>query len=249
MKAYILVKNEERNIERCVLALKNAGVEPVILDSGSTDDTLNIVERHHVEVIAYDYKNHCKAYNEITTCIMEEEWAFVLDADMLVTPQLVNEVSMEICSCNVVVAPILMYWEGQPLRFSSLCPPKPIAFRKGMEYFRPLGHGEKLKEGVLGKLIKNKLIHDDRKDMIAFFRNQIRYAEELCKRREEGSITWKDWIRTNTPLGIFMVPFVILFIKLGILDGRAGIVYAIDRMIAEALKYRYSLVNLKDIEK
>ena len=48
---------------------------------------------------------------------------------------------------QVIRAPVQMYAEGQPLRFGSLYPPKPIAFRTGKEYFVAVGHGEALVGG------------------------------------------------------------------------------------------------------
>lgn len=243
MKAYILAKNEENNIGRCLKALIENGVEPIVLDSGSTDNTKKMAAEYGAEVRSYCYRDHCASYNEITTKIVDVEWCLILDADMIVSSALLESIRENMSRCEVVIAPIDMHYEGRPLRYASLYPPKPIAFKRGKAYFHPVGHGERLKPGVNAVIVKEKLVHDDRKPLIRFLTNQVRYAEALIRRKANGQITWKDWIRVNTPLSIFLVPFIILFVKLGILDGRAGVIYALDRMIAEVLKFRQSLIN------
>jgi len=58
------------------------------------------------------------------------------------------------------------------------------------------------------------------------------------KRIARGEVTVRDRLRTRTPLLVFGVPFWSLIIRGGWLDGRAGVVYALDRLIAEAVMLR-----------
>ena len=61
-------------------------------------------------------------------------------------------------------------------------------------------------------------------------------------------MNYRDRIRQKTPLGIILTPFISYFLKLGFLDGKSGLIYALDRLIAEAIIYRYS-VSEKDQSK
>ena len=241
MRAYILCKNEEANLERCLVALAQTPFTPVVVDSGSTDRTLEIAAAHGAEVEPYRYVNHCKAYNDLTTRHTPDEWCLVLDADMIVSRALAGEIAAAMATADVVQAPVRMVYGGQPLRHASLYPPKPIAFRGGAAYFVPMGHGEKLKPEITPAQTRALLLHDDRKSFRHFLDNQLRYADAFIARAQAGQLTYKDRIRLKSPFGIFALPFIILFVKGGILDGKGGLLYALDRLIVEAIKYRRSL--------
>lgn len=251
MRAFILTKNEEANIGRCLAALEDTDLDVVVLDSGSEDRTIEIARSYGATVKEYDYRNHCTSYNEITSSLSPEEWCLVLDADMVVSQKLVDQIRDGIQERDVVEAPVQMVWEGEPLEYASLYPPKPIAFRGGKEYFEASGHGERLKAEVTPKRTQAELRHDDRKSFGAYLENQLRYAEEFAQRARKGKLSWKDRLKWKTPIGIVAVPFVCLFVRGGILDGKAAIVYAIDRMIVEAITYRHGLLedeNNADVE-
>src|SRR5690349_3863062 len=63
LQAFILAKNESANILRGVLALEQFGATVTILDSGSTDGTLEMIaQRSSATVISYDYRDHATAY-------------------------------------------------------------------------------------------------------------------------------------------------------------------------------------------
>ena len=169
----------------------------------------------------------------------------VLDADMVVTGKLFAEISelLTQSGIDVIKAPVRMYTEGQPLRFGSLYPPKAIVFKVGREYFVPAGHGEALMDDCVISQTKTKLIHDDRKVYSDYLSSQYRYAQGLIMRTKNNSLTWRDKLRMNTPIMVFITPFVSYVIKLGFLSGKAALVYALDRLIAEAVMFRQSLAE------
>jgi len=239
IRFYVLCKNEEPNIGKCIAALRAADVSITVLDSGSTDGTLAIVGNYGIEGTPYAYVDHCSAYNEITTSC-REDFCGVLDADMEVSPELVAEILRLLGSCDVVKAPIAMYVDGVPLLRGSLCPPKAIAFRRGRPYFDPVGHGERLKDGVRVITARHELIHNDLKPFSAYIGSQVRYSEKFATRASEGQRNWRDWLRFHTPLMMIVTPAYSLFVKGGVFF-RAGWLYAVDRLIAEAMMYRRSL--------
>jgi glycosyltransferase involved in cell wall biosynthesis len=247
--AYVLAKNEEANIERSIESLLRAGLKPVILDSGSSDRTRSLVEKFpEAEFRPFVYTTHCDSYNLITTWHGPEELVMVLDADMTLTGDIEKNAQQMFDAdpaLEVVKGPIDMNWEGLPLRHCNICPPKTFVFRGGKAYFEPLGHTEKLKDGTRVKQSeKGKILHDDRKAFDAVISRQWRYARSLAQRSSGGKKDWMDVLRTKTPLTIILMPLYVYIFKLGFLDGKAGIIYAIDRMMAEAFAYRASLSPL-----
>lgn len=251
---YILAKNESRNIDGCLASLQRCGIRAIVLDSGSTDSTPDQVRAFsHAELRPYNYTNHCNAYNEITGWHSADEWIMVLDADMRVSPELVAEIEGEIEKPEPVPvwkAPIRMFWDGLPLRHSNLCPPKAIVFRAGTSYFEPVGHGERLKPETRIAFTKALLDHDDQKPFNLVLANQWRYALDVVRRGNAGHANFKDRLRRRTPLMMLITPLYAFFLKRGFLDGKAGIVYALDRLIAETLAFRASISPMvkRDIE-
>ena len=244
---YILAKNESENIGKCLDRLRVLEITTVVLDSGSTDDTASIVRNKSNAILEpYKYTNHADAYNWILgTRTPAGEWAMVLDSDMEITQELWSELKMliEQDKYDAIRTPILMYSEGVPLPFGSLCPPKAILFRGGSPIFEGCGHGERLLETVKITTTKEMLIHNDKKSYSQYLMTQLRYADNLCARASDGKQTWRDRIRTRVPILAFAVPVYSYFFKFGFRSGRAGGVYALDRMIAELLQYRQAVIS------
>jgi glycosyltransferase involved in cell wall biosynthesis len=253
-KVFIIAKNEARNIGNCLESLRKLCLQvTLLLDNSSTDDTALIASKYSfVDLVKYNYVNHCLTYNHICTSLCNEGFAMILDADMIVTEVLFTEI-VELANqsgIDVIEAPVLMFAEKKPLRFGSLYPPKGIVFKAGREYFVPVGHGEALLDDCVIRQTKAKLIHDDRKVYSDYLSTQNKYAQSLIMRSQTHSLTWRDKLRVNTPIMIFITPFVSFFVKLGFLSGKAAFVYALDRLIAEAVMFRQSLAeHLKDRSK
>ena len=243
---YILAKNEAQHIGRSLEALSPTGWDVVVLDSGSTDDTERIAKSFSfVSFQEYQYIDHCKAYNDVTAQLaVGYDYSVILDADMLVTDMLQKEINEKIKSPNLIEAmdaEILMYTGGLPLKYGSLCPPKAFVFATGKSYFVNSGHGEKIKPGIAVTHANEKLLHDDRKSYASYLLSQLRYSKNLVVRTAANQMSVRDWLRTKTPLLIFVVPLVSYVVKMGFLSGRAGGLYALDRLIAEAIMYRQAL--------
>jgi len=239
MDAYIICKNEENNIGRCVRSLREAGYSVIALDSGSTDRTVEIARGAGAEVRDHVYENHCQTYNMITESLPADTWCVIVDADMIVSNDLAAAIDGATeGNCEVVRAPVGMVWGEVLLRYASLYPAKTLAYRGGRAFFTMVGHGETLLPNVRIADVEPKLIHDDRKSYEAYLSSQARYGTALAQQAREGSLTWRDWMRVHFPL-FFLVPgLVSLFLRRGILDGRAGLLYALDRTVAEVVFQR-----------
>ena len=198
-----------------------------------------------VEVRAWEYIDHCSSYNRLTMAHNANEAIMVIDADMRFESNLLDAANRALADSvtDVVIAPITMFWAGHELRHGHLCPPKAIVFRGGRQYFEPAGHGERLAAGTVSVTIKEHVIHDDRKSQDAELRKQWRYARQLVARADADSLTWRDRLRLKSPLMILLTPLYAYVAKRGFLNGRAGMIYCIDRLVAEALAYRAALVS------
>src|SRR5690349_3324330 len=90
--ALILTYNEEENIARTLAAISWIG-EVVIVDSGSTDRTLEIARSSHpnVRIVQRNFDTHANQWN-FGLAQIHTPWALTLDADYEVSAALAEEI-------------------------------------------------------------------------------------------------------------------------------------------------------------
>jgi glycosyltransferase involved in cell wall biosynthesis len=245
IRAFIIAKNEEQNIKRALQSLDSIGVPITILDSGSTDGTQAICSTYAKALVrSYEYRAHWATYNDITLGLPASDYALVLDADMVVSQALFQELdSLADQGMHAVVrAPVEMWWESMRMPFGSLYPPKPVLFRGGREYFVSSGHDDRLDPSLDDPpMTRNSLIHDDRKGFDAYVASQLRYTRNMLRNAENGRLSRKDVLYLNSPLMMIIQPIYSYIVKGGFLCGRAGLLYALDRLLATTIAYRQAI--------
>jgi glycosyltransferase involved in cell wall biosynthesis len=89
----VLTFNEERNIEECLRSVREWAGEIFVLDSGSTDGTLEIVRRYTSHVASHPFENYARQRNWAQENLpLTHDWVFHLDADERVTPELADSI-------------------------------------------------------------------------------------------------------------------------------------------------------------
>lgn len=91
--AIILTYNEEKNIQDCLDSLKGWIDEIIVVDSYSTDETLNLITQYpDVKVIQNKFENYSQQRNwAFDNLEIGNQFIFNLDADHRVMPQLRDE--------------------------------------------------------------------------------------------------------------------------------------------------------------
>lgn len=85
----ILTYNEEEHLPRLLSSIQNLNAETFILDSGSTDQTLDICETYGVKTAFHAFDNHPKQWDAaLRIFTFSTPWLICLDADQIVTPEL-----------------------------------------------------------------------------------------------------------------------------------------------------------------
>ncbi|MFD1294223.1 glycosyltransferase family 2 protein [Lutibacter holmesii] len=80
--AIILTFNEEQHIERCINSLKESVTEIIIVDSYSTDRTIEIAQNLGVKTFQNPWKNYATQFNwALDNCGIKSEWVWRIDAD------------------------------------------------------------------------------------------------------------------------------------------------------------------------
>ena len=93
----ILTYNEELNLERCLESISGWADDLFIVDSGSTDGTLDIARRHGASVFTNRFINHVRQWQwALANLPLKTDWVLALDADQSVTPELRQDISLKL---------------------------------------------------------------------------------------------------------------------------------------------------------
>ena len=99
--AIILTYNEEKHIKRCILSIKKFVKKIIIIDSFSTDRTIEIAKKFKVKVYKHKFINQAKQINWALRKIkFQTSWILRIDADEYFTKELRKEVTTHINTLN-----------------------------------------------------------------------------------------------------------------------------------------------------
>jgi glycosyltransferase involved in cell wall biosynthesis len=236
----ILTYNEAANIGRSLERLIWAR-EVVVVDSGSTDDTLAIAGGFaNTRVVQRPFDTHAQQWRFATAETgITSAWILRLDADYMLEPALREEIAALEPEAGTAAYRIAFTYcmDGKPLR-ASLYPALPVLFRRGRGSFVQDGHTEKLRIDGPVVALTHRLLHDDRKSLERWLQSQSRYqvaeAEKLAS-RPWSELSWADRLRCTRVLGPLAVAVHCLFVKGLIFDGTAGLFYTAQRMTADMI--------------
>jgi len=81
VSAAMIVKNEENMLEECIESFREAVDEIVIVDTGSTDRTVEIAEKYNVELYHHKWKNDFSEARNFSISKTSGDWVLIIDAD------------------------------------------------------------------------------------------------------------------------------------------------------------------------
>lgn len=235
----VLTYNEEANIARTLQALSWAR-RIVVVDSGSTDATVEILRGDpRVQVFVRAFDSHAAQWNyALRQTAIETAWVLALDADYVLTNELVAEMSLVVPGqdLNGYRAPFTYCIDGRPLR-GSLYPPVVVLFRRERAEYVQDGHTQRLRlEGAVQDL-KGRILHDDRKPRSHWMQSQARYARLEAAKLLEAP--WRSLRGSERLRRLYLGPLLVLpyclLVKGLIFDGSRGFAYSLQRLYAETL--------------
>ena len=263
----IPVKNEEKNLPECLRRLDRFS-EVLVVDSGSTDRTLEICEAHSVQVIQFCWNGEFPKKRNWTlrNHKFQNEWVLFLDADEFVSPEFVADVERAVSNQQNVGYWLNYenYFLSGKLRFGDTMR-KLALFRIGSgEYERTDEcswshldmevHEHPILNGPVGH-IKTYIFHKDYKGIGSYLAKHDAYAEWEANRyvnlitpgsdaQQEKTSRQNMKYRHLTKWWLASAYFGYSYLyKLGFLDGRRGLVFCL-------LKFHYFFqIRLRILEK
>jgi glycosyltransferase involved in cell wall biosynthesis len=233
----LLTYNEEHNIGRSLSRL-NWAKDVVVVDSGSTDGTLAVLASFpNVRLFKRSFDSHGNQWRyAVEGTQIATDWILRLDADYQLSDALVAE--LEALDPNAPVSGYRVSFDYAIFShslISSLYPANTVLLRKGRFSVRDKGHTEVWEVNGPVAMLSAAIIHDDWKATEQWLIGQARYMQRELDYLHVGKGGLVRWLRLRPPLMPIAVFLYCLFGKGLLLNGRAGIFYALQRLVAEAV--------------
>jgi glycosyltransferase involved in cell wall biosynthesis len=235
----IITRDAAGELAECLASVAFAA-EIVVVDSGSRDDTVEIARRFGARVIEHEWQGF-GAQKHFAVTAAAHDWVLCLDADERVTPELAAAIVATMTKRHAESEPVayamarrnrflgrwLAHGEGYPDWIVRLFD------RRRARWSDDPVHENVVADGRVGRL-GGDLLHESAESLAAYVAKQNRYttlqAEAMHARGERVS----GLRLALSPCARFFRYYVV---RLGFLDGVAGLVHIAIGSFASFLKY------------
>lgn len=237
----IVTYNEEANIARTLDSVKGIADEMIVVDSGSTDKTVELARARGAKVFAEEWKGFARQKNS-AMAKAAGDWILSLDADEEVSPELAASIKAALKSGQsapafdgYTMARRNLYL-GRWLKRSGYYPDRKLRLvRRGVGEFEERAvHESMIAKGSIGEL-QGDLIHHAYATLESFIEHANRYSTlggEMVG--SEGPVGFSIANIVLRPLGAFIYRY---FFRLGFLDGREGLLVQLNHAAYVSWKY------------
>lgn len=271
LTALILTFNEELHIARSINSVLEVADEIIVVDSGSSDNTVNIAKKLGARVLTNPFVTQARQFNwALSQLSPETDWVFRLDADEIITPQLSSSLKNFLANApdSVMGAEVGRYMTflGKKICWGGVFPvPVVRLFRFGKgksedrwmdEHIVVDGEVAHLSGGIVDDNQQplswwvSKHNHYANREAIEILNEKYQFLDKSSNRGSiRGHMNSRRWLKKNLyhrlPVGIraFAYFFYRYFIRLGFLDGWRGTAFH----FLQGFWYRY-LVDIKTLE-
>ena len=223
----IITLNEESNIKRCLNSVRDFADEIVIVDTGSTDKTIEFAKKYTDKIYVKDFDNFASVRNYALEK-SKGEWILSMDADEEITKSLADEIKLTIKNpkFDAYLIPRKNIIFGKEIKHSRWSPDKHIwLFKKSKAKFENNVHEEVAVNGSIGEL-KNAKIHHSHNSVHEFVSKFNNYSELESGKTSPNTLSF--FIETaKSFVGRYLY-------KQGFRDGWRGFVLAYLRAIYKA---------------
>ena len=254
ISATVITFNEEHNIRRCLESIRWVD-EIVVIDSHSTDRTIEICKEFTDKVIQRDWPGHIDQKNYAVDSATHD-WILSLDADEEVSPELLQElkaIAQNGPTVDGYAMPRKVHYLNRWIRYGGWYPDHKVRlFNRQKARWGGINPHDRIIMDSKPIYLTGDLYHYSFRDVSAHIRQINSFtsigAEELMARDIKPS-----WFRLMLhPLAKFFKSYIL---KAGFLEGRAGFYIAISGSFYVYLKYvkhwelwmnKYSSQNISD---
>lgn len=238
----IICKNEESTLARCLESVKWAD-ELIVLDSGSSDETLTIARQYTDKVFVRDDWQGFGEQRRRAEALASNDWIFAIDCDEVVSENLKQEIISTLSQCNekqILLLNRLTHFCGQFIRHSGWYPDRiaRIYNKKITGYNQNLVHESVVMLDCEAVELQENILHFQYEDIFGYINKRNHYAnigaEQMLKKGKKPSLL-------KASSSAFFAFIRHYFLRRGFLDGKAGFVIAVIQSQYSFNKYLFGL--------
>ncbi len=243
--AIIIAKNEEADLPGCLSNLKGWVEEIVVVtDALSSDKTETIAREQGCKTIRRAFDSYA-AQKQAALDLCTTEWVLSIDADERVSPKLRDEILLFLKNPEKIDGIILRFrveFMGRVLKFGGMGHEKHLRlFRRSKgRFIGGLIHEGIQISGPTALRFSGFMEHKPYQNLREYLDKMFFYLELSSQKARQAGKRFHVWHHLILPWEMVSR----LFLKLGILDGNAGIIWAALSSFHHWLKY----VKLKEGE-
>lgn len=234
----IIAKNESAVIKRCVQSIYSLTDDILVCDTGSTDETKSLAQKSGARVIELDWRGYGATKNAANQ-LAKYDWIFQLDADENIDEVLAN--TLKNINWNDVQKAYSIkrkrYFMGKHMRFGAWGNEKKIRIfrRQNARWTHDTVH-EKLEINHTEIIrIPGYILDKTFQNSEQFNAKMMQYARLCAKKYYNQNKLGARWKRFVSPVYTFLLNYII---RLGILDGKEGLILAMK--IANYTYHKYN---------
>ncbi len=245
LSAILIARNEEIDLPACLESLKGLAIEIiVVLSEDTTDRTEAVAKSAGAKVVRRGFDDYARQ-RQHSLDLATGAWCLWIDPDERVSAPLAAEIRDILAmplTASAFDIPFEVHFLGRRLRWGGLGSESHVRlFRRDHARFTGGALHERLEiTGAVSKL-RGTIIHRPYRDISDYLEKLDRYTTLAAEKRRAAGITFHSWRHLLLP-GEFILRAVL---KLGILDGFAGMVWAGLSAFHSWLKY----AKLKEMER
>lgn len=237
----LIVKNEADNLQACLESCAGLAQEIIVVDSGSTDDTVTIATQMGAKVIQ---NNHWQGFGLHRRFAQEQagsDWIFWIDADERLTPELKASIGQVVRANSVdhaIYSVSRLSWVfGRYIRHSGWYPDRVLRlYRRQLTQYSDVQVHESVIVPKDTKILPldGDLLHYTYRNLEHYLVKSARYASLWAKQRQAQGKRVSLTQGVLHGLGCFMRMYVL---KAGFLDGKQGFLLAVLSAHSTFAKY------------
>lgn len=236
LSVFLITKQEGKNLDKCLASVKSIAEEIILVDSGSTDDTLEIAKKYGAKIFHKDFISFTEQKNfALNNCSCS--WALNLDADEYLTPALSKEIKTTLTKKTDFDGYFLIrnnIFLGREIKHSGIASEARLRLvkTKKAKYVGGFVHEELIVKGKTSTL-KNTFKHNTYTSIEQYFDKFNLYSTLAAK-------TLAQKHKKFTIFHLLRAPFEfikIYILRLGFLDGFQGFLWALFNSWYKVVKY------------
>lgn len=253
LSVIILTYNEEANLPVCLASLQALDAEIFIVDSGSTDKTVEIAVSAGCHLVQHSFENQAQQLNwALENLPITTPWIMRLDADERVTPELTQELKRTLPQTSDTITGYQVkrrvFFMGRWIRHGGYYPTWLLRIwrtgvgtceQRWMDEHMVLGEGDiaNLQNDIIDENNKglnfwvdkhNRYANREVKDMLAL---TIQEKDSLLAQSQASQASQRRWVKKNlySQSPMFLRAFIYFLLRytvgLGFLDGLEGLIF------------------------